>query len=166
MASARFLRPDSDFSDFSANALCARAQDGVYTDCSCGNAGGYRPTTAEWEGRQLAFDAALAMAKARSSPASSSISIGTRVPARTLKHPIARRPNMSESHIETRVLEYPFSTPPFPHTKWYSKGTKTCPRPCRNQIPILSALTQTPEPDLTAMSRLDAGPSSTTTILG
>ena len=77
MASARFLRPDSDFYDFSVNALCACAQDGVYTDCSCGNARGYSPTAAEWEGRQLAFDAALAMAKARASPPSTSI--GTRV---------------------------------------------------------------------------------------
>ena len=37
--------------------------DGVYTDCSCGSARGYTPTNAEWEGRQLAFDAALALAK-------------------------------------------------------------------------------------------------------
>ena len=51
-----------------ARHVCARAQDGVYTDCSCGNARGYSPNSAEWEGRQLAFDAALAMAKARSSP--------------------------------------------------------------------------------------------------
>ena len=40
-----------------------------------------------------------------------STSISTRVPARTLANPIARRPNMSESYSETRVLEYPFSTP-------------------------------------------------------
>ena len=49
---------------------------------------------------------------------STSISISTRVPARPLANPIARRPNISESHSETRVLEYPFSTP-FRHTKGY-----------------------------------------------
>ena len=50
--------------------------------------------------------------------ACTSTSISTRVPARTLANPIARRPNISESHSETRVLEYPFSTP-FRHTKGY-----------------------------------------------
>ena len=39
--------------------------DGVYTDCSCGNARGYSPTESEWVGRQLAFDAALALAKSK-----------------------------------------------------------------------------------------------------
>ena len=43
--------------------------------------------------------------------ACTSTSISTRVPARTLANPTARRPNMSESHSETRVLEYPFNTP-------------------------------------------------------
>lgn len=38
--------------------------DGVYTDCSCGSARGYRPTAAELAGRQVAFDKALALAKA------------------------------------------------------------------------------------------------------
>ena len=33
--------------------------------------------------------------------------VSTRVPALTLANPIARRPNISESHSETRVLEYP-----------------------------------------------------------
>ena len=40
------------------------------------------------------------------------------VPARTLANTIARRPNISESHSETRVLEYSFSTPFF-RTKGY-----------------------------------------------
>lgn len=39
--------------------------DGVYTDCSCGNARGYHPTLAEWEGRQQAFDAALDLARSK-----------------------------------------------------------------------------------------------------
>lgn len=39
--------------------------DGVYTDCSCGNARGYRPTMAEWKGRQIAFDAALSLARSK-----------------------------------------------------------------------------------------------------
>ena len=38
----------------------------------------------------------------------STSTISTRVPARTLANPIARRLNISESHSETRVLEYPF----------------------------------------------------------
>ena len=36
--------------------------------------------------------------------------VSTRVPARALANPMAGRPNISESHSETRVLEYPFST--------------------------------------------------------
>ena len=44
--------------------------------------------------------------------------VSTRVLARTLANSIARCPNISETHSETRVLEYPFSTP-FIHTKWY-----------------------------------------------
>ena len=43
--------------------------------------------------------------------ACTSTGISTRVPARTLANPIARRPNIRESHSETRVLEYPFSSP-------------------------------------------------------
>ena len=39
--------------------------DGVYTDCSCGTARGYRVTKEELVGRQAAFDAALALAKAK-----------------------------------------------------------------------------------------------------
>jgi len=39
--------------------------DGIYTDCSCGNARGYTPTTAEYIGRQKAFDAALALAASK-----------------------------------------------------------------------------------------------------
>ena len=50
--------------------------------------------------------------------ACTSTSICTRVPARTLAHPITRRPSMSESHSEMRVLEYPSSTP-FSNTKGY-----------------------------------------------
>ena len=43
--------------------------------------------------------------------ACTSTSISTRVPARTFANPIARRSNISESHSETRVLEYPFIGP-------------------------------------------------------
>ena len=39
--------------------------DGIYTDCSCGNARQYRPTVAEWAGRQKAFDAALVLAASK-----------------------------------------------------------------------------------------------------
>ena len=39
--------------------------DGVYTDCSCGNARGYTPTAAELAGRQAAFDQALILAKSK-----------------------------------------------------------------------------------------------------
>ena len=39
--------------------------DGVYTDCSCGNPRGHRPTPQELVGRQRAFDAALAMAQSK-----------------------------------------------------------------------------------------------------
>ena len=46
------------------------------------------------------------------------VRFSTRVPAQTLANPIARRPNISESHSQTRVLEYPFSAP-FLYTKGY-----------------------------------------------
>ena len=50
--------------------------DGVYTDCSCGSARGYRVTEAELIGRQLAFDAALRLAQSKvrrlSSPSAAS----------------------------------------------------------------------------------------------
>ena len=49
-------------------------------------------------------------------PATTYPSFSTRVPARALAHPIARRPNISESHSETRVFVYQFSTP-FRHTR-------------------------------------------------
>ena len=52
--------------------------------------------------------------------ACTSTSISTRVPAQTLANPIARRPNFSEPHSETRVLEYPFRAH-FTHTKGYSR---------------------------------------------
>ena len=79
-------------------------------------------------------------------PACTSTSISTRVPARTVANPIARRPNISESHRETRVLERPFSTP-LRHTKGYSRvlraedapprprGAGTAPAACPARAP-------------------------------
>ena len=70
---------------------------------------------------------------ARPRPAPAPALVLSRVPARTLANPIARRPNMSESHSETRVLEHPFS-PPFRQYKRVLKGTIVG-RGCTHAIP-------------------------------
>ena len=63
-----FSNPDTQtwwLNEYITPALSQPNIDGVYTDCSCGNAKGEKFTSAEAVGRQKAFDAARALAAAK-----------------------------------------------------------------------------------------------------